>query len=616
MSKRSRPVQAAQQPQMTDVEVSVREDIIAEGVKNLEAQDAFSNPSARIGFGSENMAEGAEYPLTRRTYNYMELLSLYRSSGIMRRIINKPAEDAAAHWVKLDTQISPEAMDAFAALERRTRIKRQILLGLKWGRLFGGAGGLIMIEGQGSPEALEQPLDLQTVEPDSFKGIYVVDRWSGIYPSTETENNISSPAFGLPEYYEIRTGEDAALSMRVHHSRVLRFPGEELPYWEKQVEQSWGASVIETTFEDLRRYDATLSNIEGLLYKADLMVQKTDMFSQMFGIGPQKMQANLIQTLGAQTVMHGNMRTKYIPKDDEIENFQYAFAGMDKVFEVFMYALSSATGIPVAILFGRSASGLDATGDADMDNYYTLLESTQEDKIRPLLDQLYPIMMMSEFGAVPDDLNFSFNSVRPKKDTDVATVAETKSQIIYQGYEAALLKKSTALKELRNMADETGLFSNITDEDIEQAEEEDENGGAPDMGELEQLAHTMEKKPDNESLSAQDADWDKNEHPRRDDGKFGEGKSEKSIDSEAEKQYTDVLLHTKTSDGVTIRKFSKHSLDRFRERQITPDHVKKVLQTAQPTPGHTKRTHVYADDRIRVVVDIVGGEIVTVMWRW
>lgn len=511
MRRRSRS-QKRDAPQLSETEMEIQQDIRTQEIKELTANDAFSNPAARIGFGAESLAEGADYPLTRRTYNYMELLSLYRSSGIMRRIVNKPVEDALSHWVKLDTQISPEEMDAFSALERRTRIKHQISQGLKWGRLFGGAGGLIMIEGQGDEESLSQPLDLKTIHPDSFKGIYIVDRWSGIYPSTETEDDISSQAFGLPKYYEVRTGEDAALSMRVHHSRVLRFPGEELPYWEKQVEQSWGASVIETVYEDLRRYDATLTNIEALLYKADMLVHKTKGIEQLFGVGPQKMQAQVWQTLNAQTVLQGNMRTKYIPSEDSIEAFQYTFAGMDKVFEVFMYALSSATGIPVTILFGRSASGLDATGDADLDNYYTFLESLQDDKLRPIFDQLYPVMFMSEFGAIPDDLNFTFNSVRPKKDTDIATIAQIKSQITYEGYSAGLLKKSTALRELRTMSDETGLFTNITDEDIKQAEEEDATGGAPEMGELEQLAYNINQASD--EFHAQDSDWDEDKHPR------------------------------------------------------------------------------------------------------
>lgn len=39
---------------------------------------------------------------------------------------------------------------------------------------------------------------------------------------------------------------------KVHHSRLLRFTGDDLPYWESQAEQQWGAFVIESIFDELK----------------------------------------------------------------------------------------------------------------------------------------------------------------------------------------------------------------------------------------------------------------------------------------------------------------------------------------------------------------------------
>lgn len=215
MSKRKRKPNTASVSQPLTAE-----DAIALEVKSQIAQDAFANPAAKIGFGSESLAEGTEYPLTRLTQNYMLLLSLYRGSGIMKRIINKPVEDAISHWYKITSQITPEQMDMIARLERKTKLRRDIEQGMKWGRLYGGAAGLIMIEGQG--DTLDEPLDLESIEPDSFKGIYIVDRWSGVYPSLDLVDDISSTSFGEPEFYQVRIREDATESMLVHHTRIIR----------------------------------------------------------------------------------------------------------------------------------------------------------------------------------------------------------------------------------------------------------------------------------------------------------------------------------------------------------------------------------------------------------
>jgi len=440
----------------------------------LYAADSYANPAAGLGFGATSLSEGAEYPMTRLTMQYMMLLSLYRGSGILKRIINLPVEDAIAHWYKIDSQLAPEQLDALKKLEKKTKIKRGIEFGLKWARLFGGAGALIMIDGHG--DILDQPLDLKTIEVDSFKGLYVVDRWSGLYPSMTNVDDINDPDFGLPEYYEVRASETATDNVRVHHSRILRFVGDELPYWESLVEQAWGASVIETIFDELRQYDDAKHNIGRLLYQANVWIQKSPDLAQMLGTN-QYQSGRLYETLKAQNILMSSFSTRVIDADDSLENKPYAFTGLDQVLTQFQQALCSVTGFPMTKLFGISPGGMNATGESDTDNYYTLLENMQENKIEPHLDRLLPIMCMSEFGAVPDDLGVSFNPVRIPDGKEKADIATAKTTAVTSTYDNGLLSRKTALKELRQMSEETGLFTNITDEEIEAADDEPQQMG-------------------------------------------------------------------------------------------------------------------------------------------
>jgi hypothetical protein len=512
--KQSRTQKQNVSPDKNNVEAEIR---------NMMANDEYSNPAAGIGFGAESLSESTTYPLTRLTQNYMLMLSLYRSSGILRRIINKPVEDSVAHWYKIDSQIEPERMDALNRLERRTHVKEKIAEGLRWGYLFGGAAGLIIIDGQG--DQLDQPLDIQTVEPDSFKGIHIVDRWSGIYPSSELVEDINDPDFGLPEYYEVRVDEQSVSAITVHHSRILRFTGDELPYWEKQLEQEWGMSKVETVFDSLRRYDNVLGNISNLIWQANIWTQKTDHLDQLLGMAPRSMRTNFVQAMHAQQRLMSSFGIRVVDKDDDLQNHPYSFTGLDKVFEIFQYDMSSVSGIPVTILFGRSASGLDATGDADMDNYYTMLESMQENKIRPVLEQLLPIECMSEFGAVPDDLQIAFNPVRVPEEKEKADIATSKVNAIVQAHSEGIISTQIALKELSELSDGTGMFSNITDGDIKDAD------NMPDIGDIPTDTPTDMPENTQDEEFADDADFDENEHPRRKDGKFGakgEGPDSKS----------------------------------------------------------------------------------------
>ncbi|MDR1603677.1 MAG: type II toxin-antitoxin system RelB/DinJ family antitoxin [Gracilibacteraceae bacterium] len=139
------------------------------------------------------------------------------------------------------------------------------------GRLYGGAGALILVEGH--EQLLETPLDLDQVMPGSYKGLLVLDRWCGLTPEAGNVTDLSSPDFGLPEYYRVSTQD--LRSFKIHHSRLLRFLGNQLPLWESWAEQQWGASVIESVFDELKKRDNTSYNIAGLIFLANVRTYKT-----------------------------------------------------------------------------------------------------------------------------------------------------------------------------------------------------------------------------------------------------------------------------------------------------------------------------------------------------
>lgn len=63
------------------------------------------------------------------------------------------------------------------------------------------------------------------VYPGSFRGLYILDRWMGI---TATNGLVLEAGDPVPEYYSI-TDAEGHTAARVHHSRVIRFTGRELP---------------------------------------------------------------------------------------------------------------------------------------------------------------------------------------------------------------------------------------------------------------------------------------------------------------------------------------------------------------------------------------------------
>lgn len=434
-----------------------------------KVQDSFKNVMARTGLFMPNLLETTDYPLTRFTRDWQTINSLYRSHWMVRRVIDVIPEDMLKNGYKILSQIEPKQIKRITRIDRKTQTSRKILECCKLGRLYGGAGALIMIEGH--EDILDQPLEYDQIMPGSYKGLLSLDRWSGITPEEELVTDESDAEFGLPKYYTI-TSDNLERGIRVHHSRILRFIGRDLPYLEKLAETYWGASEIEHIFDELKKRDNVSWNIAMLTFMANLRIYKMEGMEQVLATGSEKVVQSLYNTIQAMNSLMNNNSIQVIEANDEYENHQYTFGGVGDVYDRFMMDLAGAAETPVTKLFGRSPAGMNATGESDMQNYYDTIEEKQESSLRPVYDKILPIMIMSELGAIPDDFDYEFNPVRRPSDDEMADLASKNIDSITKAFQAGIISQKIALKELRQQAELTGMFSNITDEDIEKADDE------------------------------------------------------------------------------------------------------------------------------------------------
>lgn len=431
--------------------------------QKVATTDAYSNPAARLGFGTLDLMQATSYPLTRLTQNYQLLTSLYRDNWIAQNIVSTIPRDIVRKWYDVKSNIGPDYLDELAKLERKTQIRQKILDGMCWGRLYGGAAGVILIKGQ---DDLSEPLDLDSVMPDSFIGLEILDRWSGVYPDSDIVRDPEDSDFGLPNYYTIRDEATGTLAARVHHSRVVRFIGRELPWLEKIAEIYWGESELEAVYNEIVRRDNAAANIASLIFRANIDTLQVDGLTQLIGGGNVEANRRFYNTLAAQSVMESNFGKRVIDKEDTITNTQYSFGGLSDVYDRIMMDVAGAARTPVTKLFGRSPAGMNATGESDMKNYIEYLDGIRESEFRPVIEKLLPVMALSAWGVLPDDLDITFPPLSTPDAKELAEIAKAKAEAIVTSYQAGLLNVDTAQKELKKLAEETGLFGSISDNEI------------------------------------------------------------------------------------------------------------------------------------------------------
>lgn len=468
----------------------------------MPAADAFSNPAARLGFGTMDLTQGTEYVATRMTQNYQLLTTLYRENWVVQNVVALIPDDIVRKWYELKTAASPDLVDRLVRLERKTHLRESIKKGMYWGRLYGGAAGIVMIKGH---DDLSKPLDLDTILPDSFLGLQILDRWTGIYPSSELVTDPEDDDFGLPEYYTIRDEERGQMVANVHHSRVIRFLGRELPWLEQVTEQYWGESEVEAIYQDIVRHDNVAANIAALTFRANVSTMETDALDQLLGTANAEMQRRFWAVMQAQSIVESNFGLRLVRKGDSITQRQYTFAGIADVYDRMMMDVAGAARIPVTKLFGRSPAGLNSTGESDLKNYYDYIDSIRDTAFRGILERLLPILALSAWGQIPDDLDIDFAPMETPDALQIADVAQRKTSAIVQAYQSDLLDQSTARKELQALDAETGLFGKLPDE---LAEEGKGVTATSTRSMLDPMAGLFNAEPEPEPLPAEEGGGD------------------------------------------------------------------------------------------------------------
>lgn len=426
----------------------------------VSVQDAFSNPLFRLGYGSQSPLEATEYPLTRMTDNYALLNSLYRDNWVVQNVVGIIPDDMTKKWFAPAGAVGPEHLKELDRVQRVTALRERVNEGLRWGRLYGGAAGLIMIRGQEG--MLGQPLELESIYPGTFQGLYILDRWQGVVPGMELVFEGGEP---VPAYYSITDARGNTVA-KVHHSRLVRFTGRDLPFLERVAELYWGESEVEALYNDVVKHDNVAANMAALTFRANVDTMEVQNLDQLFSVTSGEQQRRFWNVMQAQSVMKSNFGMQLVNRGDQIKNTQYTFTGLQEVYDSMCLDLSGASRIPVTKLFGRSPAGMNATGESDLRNYYDYVDTLREAKLRPILEKLLPVLAMSAWGAVPDGLDITFPPLWTPTAAEVAEIALKKAQAIRDTFQAGLFRADTAQKELKKLADETGMFDSISEEEI------------------------------------------------------------------------------------------------------------------------------------------------------
>jgi phage-related protein, HI1409 family len=459
----------------TQTAVPVQDEAKISADMRMPTVDGFDNFVSRIGLNNDNTLSSSYYTFNLLTRNRVQLEAAYRGSWIAGMMVDAFADDMTRAGVDITSnEQNVDLKDLYSKINELA-VWDSINNTMKWARLYGGAIGVLQVEGQ-DPST---PLNVDSIAKDQFKGIVAYDRWQ-LQPSLGRLIK-SGPEMGLPEYYDIVTSVTAPQGvgtqygsgyLKVHHTRCLRMIGIQLPYFQAITEMLWGESILERLWDRMIAFDNATMSSASLIDRANLRTVKVEGLRQIIAAGGKAQQA-LERMFDMMRLLQVNEGLTLLDKNDDFATTAYSFAGLSDMMLQFGQQLAGAGGIPLVRLFGQSPAGLSSTGESDLRMYYDNINAQQNAKLRLPLDKVLRVMWRSVYGRnAPKDLEFQFNPLWQTSDMDKATISKTNTESIIGAHSDGLISTGTAMKELREMSGVTGLFSNISDEEIAEAEEE------------------------------------------------------------------------------------------------------------------------------------------------
>lgn len=386
-------------------------------VIKLRSNDSLRSVVAGLGDPYRDKMATASYGL--QFLDDYQLAAIYKSNWLGRKMIDIPAMDAVRKG--RDWQAEQDQIELIEAEEKRLGFWSKLLEVKTKARLWGGAALYI---GTGDND-LMQPLDPERLGKGGIRYLTVLARRD--VSAGEINQDVLSEFYGRPAYYEV-TGASTAAMVRLHPSRLAVFVG--APHADNLLSQGpnqgWGDSIIEAVYSAMKNADATAANIASLVFEANVDVFRIPEF--MSSLSDPAYSARLIERFMLAATAKGINRALLLDKEEEYERKQVTFATLPEVMQTFLQMAAGASDIPVTRLLGQAPSGLSATGESDMNNYYDRVSSIQTLEMTPALYRLDECLIRSAIGSRPPEIFYEWSPLKQMTEKEQAEIGKMNAE--------------------------------------------------------------------------------------------------------------------------------------------------------------------------------------------
>ena len=374
------------------------------------------------------------YTIDRTNLNYR-----FCTDGIFKKIVVQRVDDALKGELNIISDLlSPEQIDELKDDINEKNIIETVKRLLYWDRLFGGAGLICEVEGQGSSELLT----LSNINQGDKINYYAVDRWEFSNTPYTSSDQIKSANIDEEFYYYEHI---------INKSRILLLRGVAAPSLIRPILQGWGLSVVEPLIAPSNNYQKALNLVYELMDEAKVDVYKIDGLNTTLLVGEDKVVKDKLEVVNE---LKNFMKAIAMDSKDDFIQKQLNLTGIIDIIHELKLDICSAMDYPITKLFGTSPSGFNS-GDSELRMYNSTVEAETRPYIFNILKKILKLECKCLFGIYVDDLELTLPPLETLNQEQLEGAKDREFARLMQLKDRDLIQKET----LENAINRANLFN-------------------------------------------------------------------------------------------------------------------------------------------------------------
>lgn len=416
----------------------------------MEFNDGLQSAIHAMGDTSRDKLASSRYSGAR--LEEAEIQNIYESNWMGKRLVEIPAKDAIRNW--RIWQCCPKQMTSIERTEKRLDVQGKVLWCKILARLLGGAAIFI---GTGDAD-VSKPLEPSRLGRDGLRYLTVIPKTS--LTVGDLEDRVTEPNYGKAAYYEMQNGQK---TIRIHPSRMVVMVGApHVDEWNVVgASRGWGDSVIQASYQTLKRSDATDENVAGLIFEANINVFKIpDLLARVGDPTEERLLVERFLLASRQKGLHGDL---IIDSEEEFTRNAASFSNLDNIMERFAILVGATQGIPASKFLGQSPKGLAGNSENELNNYYDEIKTVQSLEIEPAMRVLDECILYSALGNRPEELAYIWAPLSQPSAKEIAETGEKFANLVRTLVDSGLYEAAELREAATNQLVNLDILPNLGD---------------------------------------------------------------------------------------------------------------------------------------------------------